>query len=372
MGGYGAMKYAAWHPDRYSWAAAFSSPLDPLSAIPAFDIIAMREGAKSMTLFGDPVTGRSEWIANSPYGLAENLHGLNLWLSAGSGSLEESKDRDLLESMVNQQGERFSARLNSLGIRHSWFPRTTGLHNWNSWERELGAWLKTLRRQRDYASSDHRSIERRSGGVDDRRGSPRVADGGEFSYLTGHALFDIHGWRVEISRRRAQIVCFGSVSTAGFSLTGTGSFRVRTPGLYEPGRRYDISVTGPTGSNDYPQRADKKGRLTFTGRLAAAMHDPIIPGKRTQHFTTVGQSEVTSVRIASTPDESSAPARTVESDAAPRTAPADVGLRAARSAEDTAETTDVSESAHVDAGSQTPTVYGYNGHNIVTGFPPSD
>ncbi|SMX81448.1 MULTISPECIES: alpha/beta hydrolase-fold protein [Brevibacterium] len=315
MGGYGAMKYAAWHPDRYSWAAAFSSPLDPLSAIPAFDIIAMREGAKSMTLFGDPVTDRSEWIANSPYGLAENLHGLHLWLSAGSGSLEESKDRDLLETMVNQQGERFSARLNALDIRHSWFPRTTGLHNWTSWERELGAWLKTLRRQRDYASSDHRSIERRGGSPDAyrggnssiRRGAPRVADGGEFSYLTGHALFDIRGWRVEISRRRAQIVCFGSVSTAGFSLSGTGSFRVRTPGLYDPGRRYDISVSGPTGSNNYSQRADKKGRLTFTGRLAAAMHDPIIPSKRTQHFSTVGQSEVTTVHIASAPDDSTVP-----------------------------------------------------------------
>lgn len=373
MGGYGAMKYAAWHPDRYSWAAAFSSPLDPLSAVPAFDIIAMREGAKSMTLFGDPVADRNEWIANSPYGLAENLQGLHLWLSAGSGSLEESKDRDLLESMVNQQGERFSARLNALGIRHSWFPRTTGLHNWISWERELGAWLKTLRRQRDYASSDHRSVERRGGDLerrggslepsgsivedhdaprpesttvnnsDRRRGGPRVADGGEFSYLTGHALFDIHGWRVEISRRRAQIVCFGSVSAAGFSLTGTGSFRVRTPGLYEPGRRYDISVVGPTGTNDYPQRADKKGRLTFTGRLAAAMHDPIIPGKRTQHFTTVGQAEVTTVRIAS-----------------------------AKNDEPAVNTTDVSDSAHVDAKSTATSVYGYNGHNIVTALRPSE
>lgn len=370
MGGYGAMKYAAWHPDRYSWAAAFSSPLDPLSAIPAFDILAMREGAKSMTLFGDPVADRSEWIANSPYGLAENLQGLHLWLSAGSGDLEESKDRDLLESMVNQQGERFSARLNALGIRHSWFPRTTGLHNWTSWERELGAWLKTLRRQRDYASSDHRSVERRGGSLDNRegaradsrkqsnsdsrRGGPRVADGGEFSYLTGHALFDIHGWRVEISRRRAQIVCFGSVSTAGFSLTGTGSFRVRTPGLYEPGRRYDISVVGPTGTNDYPQRADKKGRLTFTGRLAAAMHDPIIPGKRTQHFTTVGQSEVTTVHIASAPDDSFVPARATEAD------------------EKAEETTDASDSAHVDAESTAATVYGDNGRNIATVLPPSD
>lgn len=335
MGGYGAMKYAAWHPDRYSSAAAFSSPLDPLTAVPAFDIIAMREGAKSMTLFGDPVTDRSEWIANSPYELAENLRDLHLWFSAGSGILEESKDRDLLETMVSQQGERFSARLNGLGIRHSWFPRTSGLHNWISWERELGAWLKTLERRRNYGSSNEvgaarvreaerdREAERardldagtgarpaarpgaRPGARPDhpRRGGRQVADGGEFSYLTGHALFDIHGWRVEISRRRAQIVRFDAVSASGFSLTGTGSFRVRTPGLFEPGRKYDITVTGPTGLNEYPQRADKKGRLTFTGRLAAAMHDPIIPGKRTQHFTTHGQAEITTVVIAAAEDD---------------------------------------------------------------------
>ncbi|UVI37138.1 alpha/beta hydrolase [Brevibacterium spongiae] len=289
MGGYGAMKYAAWHPDRYGAAAAFSSPLDPLATVPAFDIIAMREGARSMTLFGDPVADRSEWMANSPYALAENLAGLDLWFSAGSGSVEGAKDRDLLESMVNSQGERFAARLNALGIRHSWYPRTSGLHNWNSWERELGAWLKTLERRRDYSSSD-RSVN-------------RVADGGTFTHLTGHALFDIHGWRVEISRRRAQIVRFDAVSGAGFSLTGTGSFRVRTPGLFEPRRRYDIAVTGPRGDNAYQQRADKKGRLTITGRLAAAMHDPIIPGKRTQHFTTLGQDEVTTVRITSAPED---------------------------------------------------------------------
>ena len=370
MGGYGAMKYAAWHPDRYSAAAAFSSPLDPLAAVPAFDIIAMREGAKSMTLFGDPVTDRSEWIANSPYGLAENLQGLHLWLSAGSGSLEESKDRDLLETMVNQQGERFSARLNSLGIRHSWFPRSSGLHNWTSWERELGAWLKTLRRQRDYSSSEHRSVERRGGSALSRRSdgalTRRVADGGEFSYLTGHALFDIHGWRVEISRRRAQIVCFGSVSTAGFSLTGTGSFRVRTPGLYEPGSRYDISVVGPTGTNDYPQRADKKGRLTFTGRLAAAMHDPIIPGKRTQHFTTVGQSEITTVHISSSPDdaESSRSARTETSE--------DSAADSQSVASEVRPEADMSNSAHADVDSQADTVYGDSGHDTVTADHPSD
>ncbi|RBP63175.1 S-formylglutathione hydrolase FrmB [Brevibacterium sanguinis] len=291
MGGYGAMKYAAWHPDRFGSAAAFSSPLDPLSAIPAFDIIALREGAR--TLFGDPTAERSEWIANSPYGLAENLADVDVWLSAGSGRMEP-KDRDLLEIMVSRQGERFSARLSELGIRHSWFPRTSGLHDWAAWQRELAAWLGALQRRRDY------------GGTTRRRGARRVPDGGEFTYLTGHPLFEIHGWRVEISRRRAQIVRFDRVSAAGFSLTGTGSFRVRTPALFRPGLLHTVTVTGPSGTDEHSQRADKSGRLTFTGRLAPAMHDPIIPGKRTRHFPTIGQAEVTSVTIAAAEDEEAA------------------------------------------------------------------
>lgn len=336
MGGYGAMKYAAWHPDRFSSVAAFSSPLDPLAAVPAFDITAMREGAKSMTLFGDPVSDRSEWLANSPYGLAENLRGLDLWFSAGSGSLAESKDRDLLESMINSQGEAFSARLNTLGIRHSWFPRTSGLHNWTSWERELGAWLTTLerRRRRTSATSPRTGHHTRSG--------PQVADGAEFTFITGHALFDIHGWRVEISRRRPQIVRFDAVSASGFSLTGTGSFRVRTPGLFEPGRRYGVSVVGQGGTNEYQQRADKKGRLTFTGRLAAAMHDPIIPGKRTQHFTTLGHDEITTVRITSAPED------VTEALAMPKR-------------EDTGD--DVPDSAHADEGHRDEIVYRKTRHS---------
>ncbi|MGO3023168.1 MAG: hypothetical protein ACTIIH_07980 [Brevibacterium sp.] len=174
-----------------------------------------------------------------------------------------------------------------------------------------------MARRRNYASSD-RAASGGSGPAREsscgaearpRRGGRHVADGGKFSYLTGHALFDIHGWRVEISRRRAQIVRFDAVSASGFSLSGTGSFRVRTPGLFEPKRRYDITVSGPSGDNAYQQRADKKGRLTFTGRLAAAMHDPIIPGKRTAHFTTLGQDEVTTVGIASAPEDEAADRR---------------------------------------------------------------
>ena len=45
-------------------------------------------------------------------------------------------------------------------------------------------------------------------------------------------------------------------------------------------------------------RADAQGRLDFTGRMAGALHDPIVPGRRTRHFRTWGQDEITHVTIA--------------------------------------------------------------------------
>lgn len=64
------------------------------------------------------------------------------------------------------------------------------------------------------------------------------------------------------------------------------------------------------------------------------MHDPIIPSSRRQHFTTVGQAEVTTVHIASVPDDSSFPSPETQVD------------------EETEQTEDVSDSAQVEAPSQ--------------------
>ena len=291
MGGYAAMKYAAWHPDRYCAAAAFSSPLDPLAAVPLLDIISLREGGEPRSLFGDPRRDKAEWLANSPLHLAENLAATDLWFTAGSGDPdpEEAEEHvDVLEASVSHHGESFHQRLSELGIRHMWTPRATGLHNWFAWQRELGEWLTALpQRLAAQAAAGRRS-----------RGGGQVSDGAAFTFITGLPVFSVHGWEVSISRRRAQLVTFGQVTTAGFTLNGAGTFRIRTPALYHPGEMYELRISSPLSESVSTLRADAQGRLDFTGRMAGALHDPIVPGRRTRHYRTWGQDEITHVTIA--------------------------------------------------------------------------
>lgn len=319
MGGYGAMKYAAQHPDRYCAAAAFSSPLDPLSAVPLFDIIALREGGAAKSLFGDPKRDLAEWQANSPMSLAPNLAGTDLWYTAGSGTPhadDEDEDHvDVLEATVNHHGLKFHERLSELGIAHTWSPRPTGLHNWFAWQRELAEWLAALDDPARTPTAGHPAgtdaatgagtsaagADRaglRDAGLRDSGVSGRgVSDGAAFTYVTGEPVFSVHGWDVAISRRRAQLVTFAEVTAASFTLNGAGTFRVRTPALYHPGQRYRIAISSPLAENVYDLAADADGRLELTGRMAGALHDPIVPGKRTRHFRTWGQDELTTVSI---------------------------------------------------------------------------
>ena len=88
------------------------------------------------------------------------------------------------------------------------------------------------------------------------------------------------------------------MSGHGFTLTGSGTFRVRTAALFHPGEQYRISVSSPLTDTAYSLRADADGRLEITGRMAGAMHDPIVPGRRTRHFRTFGSDAVTTVAIA--------------------------------------------------------------------------
>lgn len=313
MGGYGAMKYAALHPDEYCAAAAFSSPFDTLAAVPLFDIITLREGGPARSLFGDPKRDRAEWLANSPVALAPNLAATDLWFSAGSGEPdpdEEGASVDVLEATVHHHGERFHSRLESLGIPHTWLPRPTGSHTWVTWQRELAAWLEDLPRrlfeaEARGASGGGAGSAQGAGGATEAgaagtAGSGTMwssADGAPFSYVTGDPVFSVHGWDVAISRRRAQIVTFADVTPSGFTLNGAGTFRITTPALYHPTGIYRIDISSPLTENVYNLRADPEGRLHLTGRMAGALHDPIVPGRRTRHFRTWGQEEITQVRI---------------------------------------------------------------------------
>ncbi|WP_235936525.1 alpha/beta hydrolase [Brevibacterium rongguiense] len=433
MGGYGAMKYAAWAPGSCRAAAAFSSPLDPLAAPPLFQIVALREGARAHSLFGPVRTSRQRWEDNSPLALAAGLRGTDLWFTAGSGRPDPDDPAaaagpDRLEAAVSALGERFHARLDELRIDHAWHPRPAGAHSWHAWQRELHRWLGHLaeleRSHRPGRLDDHHrggepdqfgglgrlapddggGLVQLAPGPGDELGSlgargrgdsfdcgeglprgsglargdgPERGDGigrgtgtgcatgrrgtGERAGATGRAaepsadgaaltgaavpaascsepaparvpraslataagpasppaqvagtagertavrtaepVFASDGWYVALSRWRGQETVF-TAGRDGFALTGAGTFRVRTPALYRPGALYLCEVASPLGGSAFSVRADAHGRLDLTGRLGAALHDPIVPGPRTRHFRTWGQEALTQVRIVAAP-----------------------------------------------------------------------
>ena len=77
MGGFGAISYAARHPDRFTAAASFSGAVDTND--PADIAITGDEP------FGPRATQEVRWRGHNPWDLAANLRGLSLTVRTGNG-----------------------------------------------------------------------------------------------------------------------------------------------------------------------------------------------------------------------------------------------------------------------------------------------
>ena len=89
MGGFGAMSYAARHPDLFQAAASFSGAVDtntpPQAASAIIDGIAGLDGGLPGSLFGLRETDEVRWRGHNPWDLAVNLKPLSLTLRTGNG-----------------------------------------------------------------------------------------------------------------------------------------------------------------------------------------------------------------------------------------------------------------------------------------------
>lgn len=119
MGGFGAMHYAARHPDLFGFAAALSGALDLLhrgiTLIVA--ISPLDHGAVPFDIFGDPVTQASTWRAHNPVDLAANLRSVAIEIRTGDGSRADGT-YDPRERTIGETSRTFHDRLDALGIRH--------------------------------------------------------------------------------------------------------------------------------------------------------------------------------------------------------------------------------------------------------------
>jgi diacylglycerol O-acyltransferase / trehalose O-mycolyltransferase len=139
MGGYGALSYAARHPDTFAAVASFSGALEVGSA----------------DAWGERSANEARWRAHLPISLAARLASLALVeLRTGDGRPGPLDPRATkpgcpacaLERYLHAGNVRLHARLQALGIRHLWEDYGPGTHDWPYWRRDLRETLPDLTR----------------------------------------------------------------------------------------------------------------------------------------------------------------------------------------------------------------------------------
>ncbi len=148
MGGFGAMHYAARHPDLFGFAASFSGAVDILhpgvSAVVSASPLA-HDGTPG-DIFGHRVLDEATWRAHNPVDLAEGLRTVEVQLRTGNGMPggEHGGTIDVQEIGVSQATATLHRRLDELGIPHLYDDYGPGAHTWDYWRDDLEATLPAI------------------------------------------------------------------------------------------------------------------------------------------------------------------------------------------------------------------------------------
>jgi S-formylglutathione hydrolase FrmB len=248
MGGFGAMSYAARHPDLFVAAAAFSGAVDTNNPL---DIAVTGDAP-----FGPRATQEIRWRGRNPWDLAENLRGLRLIVRTGDGE----PVGDVVETVVHQMNVAFHERLQQLGIAHTWDDYGAGTHSWPYWQRDLRATLPQL--------------------MATFRRPPKVPRSVTFRAV--EPAYAVYGWRVAMKRPALEWSELSRATRRGFTLSGSGRAVVVTPRFFAPGAR--------VRANGRVLRADRHGRLHVPVTLGPAnRQQALTPGAITPVRRTVIQ-----------------------------------------------------------------------------------
>jgi S-formylglutathione hydrolase FrmB len=145
MGGFGAMSYAARHPDLFGFAASFSGAVDLLhpgiTAVVTASPLA-HQGVPG-DVFGLPLVDESRWRAHNPVDLAANLRSVEIQLRTGNGQPggPHGGSLDPQEVGVSQATATLHQRLDALGVAHLYVDYGPGAHTWPYWRDDLAATL---------------------------------------------------------------------------------------------------------------------------------------------------------------------------------------------------------------------------------------
>ncbi len=147
MGGYGAMFYAAAHPDLFKAAASFSGAVDirlgePVTGV-AFDVLNPFEGTPNDHVWGNQVINEANWRAHNPTDLVAKLQGIKLFIACGNGfpggTHEEPSNPPayFVEGGAYQMNLSFVRALNAAHVAHTDRFYGPGQHIWPYWQDDL-------------------------------------------------------------------------------------------------------------------------------------------------------------------------------------------------------------------------------------------
>ncbi len=248
MGGYGAVTYAAQHPDLFGAAASFSGALDTNNP----GDIAVTPPAT----YGPRSTQELNWRAHNPLDLAANLRGLALSLRTGNGQPGGPfGGGDVVEVVVHQMNVAFHDRLLKLGIPSIWDDYGPGGHDWPYWRRDLRQTLPWLMRLFDQPKPPPSS----------------------FTYTADAPRYSVYGWSATLRRRALEFSTLTASGRRAFSLTGSGSATISTGRMFTPRRSLKLRIRDATGVHTRRVTSDASGRLTVTVSLG--------PSNRFQQYT---------------------------------------------------------------------------------------
>ena len=267
MSGFGAMSYAARHPDLFSGAFSFSGAIDTNFAPfqPIGESSSLADGGQYAAIWGTRAEQEVRWRAKNPWDLATNLEGMTLQIYTGNGSpggpFSTDPGLDIVELGVNLMSHSMHDRLDELGIPHLFNDYGPGTHDWPYYSRDLEwslpAMMSTFKKP---------------------PAPPR-----EFTFRAVEPSYSAYRYDVKFKR---PVLEFSELTAKAngkrFQLLGSGTARIKTPPL-KPRTRYAVEVRGAGGTQDRSLRTDGKGRLSLRVSLG--------PPNPAQQYTAEAQAE---------------------------------------------------------------------------------
>jgi S-formylglutathione hydrolase FrmB len=257
QGGFGSTTYPARHPDLFVSAASFSGApaidSNPVVAAGATAVIEGTayglDGVEPEAMFGSRTTNEINWQGHDPATLVTNLRGVDLWLFTATGAPgpydppAPNAGATGIESLTHGSTMSFVQRAQQLGVPFHLDNYVYGTHTWPYWARDLHEYLTPL--METFANPP--------------------APPASTSYQSIDTRWSQWGWSVDVQRSAVQQ--FSDLSGAGrdgFTLRGTGTATVITPGFYPPGSVSTVTIASTLGSTATTAVADDGGRLHLT------------------------------------------------------------------------------------------------------------